>query len=61
MTVIVLLIFVSLALAVAFLACFIWAVRSGQFDDTYTPSMRVLMDEDSGKTRPTKDFIKSQT
>jgi len=61
MTVIVLLIFASLALAVGFLACFIWAVRSGQFDDTYTPSMRVLTDDDSGKTNRTTNFTKSQT
>ena len=30
------------------LAAFIWAVRSGQFDDTHTPAMRILMDEESG-------------
>ena len=49
MSVIVLLIFASLAMATAFLVGFIWAVRSGQYEDTSTPSMRVLM-EDSGKT-----------
>ena len=51
MSVIVLLILASLALAVAFLVCFIWAVSSGQFEDTYTPSMRVLTDEDTRKTK----------
>jgi cbb3-type cytochrome oxidase maturation protein len=61
MTVIVLLILASLALAVAFLVCFIWAVRSGQFEDTYTPSMRVLTEDDSAKTKLTTNFIKSQT
>ena len=35
----------SLVLATAFLAAFIWAVRSGQYEDTCTPSMRVLTDE----------------
>lgn len=47
MSVILLLILVSLALATAFLLCFIWAVNSGQYDDTLTPSLRVLTEDDS--------------
>ena len=60
MLVIFLLIFVSLALALAFLAAFIWAVRAGQFEDTCTPSMRMLADEESNGTKPslTKPTIK---
>ncbi len=42
MSVILILILASLAVAVAFLAGFIWAVKSGQFEDTCTPAMRVL-------------------
>jgi cbb3-type cytochrome oxidase maturation protein len=49
MSVILILILASLTLATAFLTGFIWAVRSGQFDDTYTPSMRILTDEDRGR------------
>jgi cbb3-type cytochrome oxidase maturation protein len=45
MTVLVLLIFASLAIAATFLAAFVWAVRSGQYEDTETPSMRVLVEE----------------
>ncbi|HVR36734.1 MAG TPA: cbb3-type cytochrome oxidase assembly protein CcoS [Methylomirabilota bacterium] len=45
MIVLVLLILTSVALASLFLAAFIWAVRSGQYDDTCTPSMRLLTDE----------------
>ncbi len=45
MGVIVILILASLSLAVGFLGCFIWAVRSGQYDDTLTPSMRILAEE----------------
>ncbi|WP_347838831.1 cbb3-type cytochrome oxidase assembly protein CcoS [uncultured Draconibacterium sp.] len=41
-----LLIGVSLLAALIFLGAFIWAVRSGQFDDNETPSMRVLFDDD---------------
>jgi cbb3-type cytochrome oxidase maturation protein len=43
MSVIFLLIPLSVIIAAAFLGAFIWAVRSGQFDDTVTPSLRVLM------------------
>jgi cbb3-type cytochrome oxidase maturation protein len=45
MTVIFLLIPLSIAIAAAFLGAFIWAVRTGQYEDTCTPSMRVLLDE----------------
>jgi cbb3-type cytochrome oxidase maturation protein len=42
-----LLIGVSLLAALIFLAAFIWAVRTGQFDDNETPAIRVLFDDDS--------------
>jgi cbb3-type cytochrome oxidase maturation protein len=45
MSVIVILILASLAVALAFLAAFVWAVRAGQFDDTATPALRVLAEE----------------
>ena len=41
-----LLIGVSLVAALVFLVLFIWAVRSGQYEDNYTPSVRVLFDDD---------------
>lgn len=41
-----LLIGASLIVALIFLALFIWAVKSGQFDDSETPSYRVLFDDD---------------
>lgn len=40
-----LLIACSLLAALGFLAMFIWAVRSGQYDDTYTPKLRVLIED----------------
>jgi len=61
MTVIVLLIFASLVLALGFLSCFIWAVRSGQFEDTYTPSLRMLTDEEPGKNKRAKSPTKLNT
>ena len=51
MLVIFLLIFISLTLAVTFFAAFVWAVKSGQFEDTFTPSMRILSDEAATKTQ----------
>ena len=48
MSVIIILILASLAMALLFLGGFIWAVRSGQFEDTLTPSLRVLPEEPTG-------------
>lgn len=45
MSVMFILVLVSLFVAVGFLAAFLWAVRSGQYDDRYTPSVRMLMDD----------------
>jgi len=35
----------SILVAVVFLAAFLWSVKKGQFDDDYTPSIRMLFDE----------------
>jgi cbb3-type cytochrome oxidase maturation protein len=45
MSIIFLLIPLSVVVAVGFLAGFIWAVRTGQYEDTCTPSMRLLLEE----------------
>jgi cbb3-type cytochrome oxidase maturation protein len=58
MSVIILLILASLAVALLFLAGFIWAVRSGQYEDTLTPSMRVLTDESADKISETNSKLK---
>ena len=44
MSVIVLLIVAGGTVAAGFLAAFVWAVRSGQFDDTCTPAVRMLLE-----------------
>lgn len=36
----------SILLALVFLGAFFWAMRSGQNDDTYTPSVRMLFDDE---------------
>ena len=46
MGIIFILIIVSLIIALGFLGAFVWAVRSGQYDDDYTPSIRILFDDD---------------
>ena len=53
MSVIYLLISISIVVAIAFLYAFIRAVRSGQFDDDYTPSVRMLFDDEL-KIKPNK-------
>ncbi len=45
MSVMFLLIGCSFLLALGFLGAFIWSVRSGQMDDDYTPSVRILFDD----------------
>ena len=44
MEIIILLIGISVFVATSFLLTFIWAVRSGQYEDEYTPSVRMLFD-----------------
>jgi cbb3-type cytochrome oxidase maturation protein len=51
MIVIFLLIPLSIVIAICFLSAFIWAVRSGQYEDTCTPSMRLLLEEKRGKPK----------
>lgn len=45
MTIIVLLISISLLIAIGFLISFLWNMKSGQYDDTYSPSVRMLFDD----------------
>ncbi len=46
MSVIVILVIVGIIVAGIFLLGFIWAVKSGQYDDMYSPSVRLLFDDD---------------
>ena len=54
MSVVIILILASLAVALLFLVGFIWAVRSGQYEDTLTPSMRVLAEDPAEKVSETE-------
>ena len=42
-------IIVSVLMAAGFLIAFIWATKSGQFDDDYTPSVRILFEDKSNQ------------
>jgi cbb3-type cytochrome oxidase maturation protein len=53
MNIIIILIGISLVIALVFLGVFFWAMKSGQFDDTYTPSVRMLF-EDKKKEKADK-------
>lgn len=44
MSVVFILLGASLTIAIGFLVAFIWSVKSGQYDDDYTPSIRMLFD-----------------
>ncbi|MEW6005507.1 MAG: cbb3-type cytochrome oxidase assembly protein CcoS [Stygiobacter sp.] len=45
MQIVLVLIVASLIVALIFLGAYLWAVKSGQYDDKFTPSIRILFDE----------------
>lgn len=54
MSVLFILIGASLVLAAGFLIAFIISIRNGQYDDEYTPSVRILFDDTSKTSSPKK-------
>ncbi len=46
MSVIYMLLTISIFVAIIFFAAFIISVRSGQYDDSYTPSVRMLFEDE---------------
>ncbi len=57
MSAIIFLIFIGILVAGGFLAAFIWAVRSGQYDDDYSPSVRMLFDNKSQMDQQEADKV----
>jgi len=49
MSVVIVLVLASLAVGLIFVGAFVWAVRSGQYEDTLTPAMRVLAEDRAEK------------
>lgn len=46
MSVIFMLLAISVLVAIGFFVAFVVSVRSGQYDDTYTPSVRMLFEDE---------------
>ncbi|WP_115461471.1 cbb3-type cytochrome oxidase assembly protein CcoS [Winogradskyella aurantiaca] len=60
MSVIYILLSISIIVAIAFFIIFILAVKSGQYDDGYTPSVRMLFEDELVK-KSTKQSINTNT
>lgn len=59
MSVIYILLSISIVVAVIFFVAFIYAVKNGQYDDSYTPSVRMLFEDELVKEQ-TKPSIKTK-
>ncbi|MET2985185.1 cbb3-type cytochrome oxidase assembly protein CcoS [Aureibaculum conchae] len=64
MDIIFLMIAVSIVIAVVFFILFIKSVKSGQYDDVYTPSVRMLFEDEfvdkASKTKKSKSINQNQ-
>lgn len=58
MSIIYVLLSISVIVALGFFVAFIVSVKSGQYDDTYTPSIRMLFEDevvkDTSKKKPSE-------
>ena len=52
MSVIYILLTISIIVAIIFFMAFIFAVKNGQYDDSYTPSVRMLFEDEIVKEKP---------
>jgi cbb3-type cytochrome oxidase maturation protein len=59
MGIIVVLIATSITIAGVFLGIFYWNIKSGQYDDTYTPSVRMLFDDKPKRNNNSTDQANS--
>jgi cbb3-type cytochrome oxidase maturation protein len=59
MSVIYILLSISIIVAISFFIAFIVAVKKGQFDDSYTPSVRMLFEDELIKEKA-KPSIKTK-
>lgn len=55
MSVVIFLIILGILVAGGFLVGFIWAVKSGQYEDTESPAIRMLFDESKPVKKKTKE------
>ena len=61
MSIIYVLLAISVTVALVFFAAFVFSVKSGQFDDTYTPSVRMLFEDELVKENSTSSVNNSET
>ena len=59
MSVIYVLLAISIAVAIVFFVAFVYAVKNGQYDDSYTPSVRMLFEDEIKKEKSKKSIEKS--
>lgn len=52
MSVIYMLLAISILVALIFFAAFVISVRKGQYDDSYTPSVRILFEDEVRRKDP---------
>ena len=60
MSAIIFLIILGIVVAGGFLAAFVWAVRSGQYDDDYSPSVRMLFDKKAKNSEADQQPVKQE-
>ncbi|AEV33059.1 cbb3-type cytochrome oxidase assembly protein CcoS [Owenweeksia hongkongensis] len=51
MSAIYILISISFIVAIGFLVAFIWSIKNGQYDDDYSPGVRMLKDNKKTSTK----------
>ncbi len=61
MSVVFVLVFAAIIMAGAFLIAFIWSVKNGQYEDTYTPSVRMLFEDPEVKIEEETEKGKMET
>ncbi|GAA3581224.1 cbb3-type cytochrome oxidase assembly protein CcoS [Snuella lapsa] len=57
MSVIYVLLAISIVVAITFFIAFIIAVKRGQYDDSYTPSVRMLFEDELIKDKSNKSIL----
>lgn len=52
---------ISVVVAIIFFIAFIFSVKKGQYDDTYTPSVRMLFDDEIVKDKATDNTLSKES
>ncbi|MER3316855.1 cbb3-type cytochrome oxidase assembly protein CcoS [Flagellimonas lutimaris] len=60
MSVIYVLLAISITVAIVFFIAFVFSVKSGQYDDTYTPSVRMLFEDEVVRDKDKSNLNKKE-